>query len=304
LIEEDPPDLERRNVSLIMLCFEHFGEVYSIDLNGSLIISTDNATISLRSRADEESVSPPISREESIKLPKSAPATRTESITLSELLASRPVYSTYHDSLLNSQVLKDLEYIPENNSMCHSIPISNQSQSFLLKPHHEKDLVLVTRAGTKLIATYDSSSAKDKRFLRDGDDNLAAVVLKSKDGDGHYKFKIFGGQALFPGQRSIGGMGLYKWADVKKSTGLGMQFTMRAKSNPDHPYVSEHYGPSLFKRDTTRRRGFDIKLDQETIVEVTNLGDVQGLALGPEVDPCLMVCFIAIIDEMFKKRIR
>jgi hypothetical protein len=244
------------------------------------------------------------------------------SSTLSELMLLAPEpppsYSTHHDkSLLNyTQVCwKDLEYIAENNSksMCqHSIPISNQSQSFLLKPALDaKFLVLETRTGQR-IATYDSRSAKDKRFLRDTDDNLAAVVFKTKGGDGRYNFTIFGGRALFPGQRwSIPGGGeigrLYKWADVRKSTGLGMKFTMRVKTNPEHRYVSEHYGPSLFKRSDTstrRRRGFDIKLDQEAIVEVTKLGDAQGLALGPEVDPCLMLCYIAIIDEMFKKRLR
>ena len=189
--------------------------------------------------------------------------------------------------------------------MCQSIPTSNQSQSFLLKPLHPKNLVLETRAG-QVIATYDSSTAKDKRFLRDADNNLVAVVFKTKDRDGHYKFKIVGGKALFPGQKSIREMGMYKWADVWKSTGLGMKFTMRVKTKPHALYISEHYGlMSLLKRGTTRRRGFDIKeVDQETIVEVTNLGDMYGLALGPEVDPCLMVCFIAIIDEMFKKRLR
>jgi hypothetical protein len=282
------------------------------DLNGSPTIIPENAATSRRSNIvdDECTMYTPSSRKESMP----APTTRRESMTLSELMLAPPSsYSTHHhhdEFLLNSQVWKDLEYIAENNSMCHSIPISSQqSQSFILKPSLDdaKTLVLETRVGRQRIATYDSTSATNRRFLRDANDNLAAVVFKTKDGDGHYNF-IFGGQALFPGQRSIAGDGemgrLYKWADVRKGTGLGMKFTMRVKTNPEHRYISEHYRPSLFKSHTTRRRGFDIKLDQEAIVEVTKLGDAQGLALGPEVDPCLMVCCIAIIDEMFKKRLR
>jgi hypothetical protein len=269
-----------------------------------IIPPADNPATSLRSRSDDESIlPPPKSRKESMKITKTAPTARKEAITLSELLAP-PSYSTHHESVLNSQVLEGLDYIADRNSMCHSIPTSNKSQVFLLKALDPKCMVLETRVG-QLLATYDSRTARNKRFLRDADNNLAAVVFKTKDRDGHCKFKIVGGQALFPGQRSIRGMGMYKWADVWKSTGFGMKFTMRrVKTNSDHLYVSEHYSPSLFRRDTTRRRrGFDIKVDQETIVEVTNLGDVKGLAFGPEVDPCLMVCFIAIIDEMTKKRI-
>ena len=283
----------------------------SFALTGSNRITfLDNPATSFRSTADDESSPPPpTSRKDSIKIPPSAPTTPEESIsTLSEeLLLAPPSYPTHHaeESLINSQqVLKDLDYIAETNSMCQAIPTSNQSRSFLLKPLRRKDLVLETRVG-QLIATYDSSTAKDKRFLRDADHNLVAVVFKTKDKDGHYKFKIVGEQALFPGQRSIRKIGMYRWADVWKSSGLGMKFTMRVQTNPHHLYVSEHHcGLSFFKRGSTRRRGFDIQVDQETIVEVTNLGDMQGLALGPAVDPCLMVCFIAIIDEMFKKRLR
>ena len=217
----------------------------------------------------------------------------------------------FQDSVLNASMISDLEEIAENYSMCHTIPISSEPQALLLGPNmHQKDskskkhLVLKTRDG-ELVAKFDTDFSSDQRFLRDANNNLAAIVMRHRDsGDGTFRYRIFGGEALYKGQRRISETGLYKWGDVKASKNIGLRFTMQVKARPPEltKYVTEHFGPSLF--NLAKPRGFAIKKDDDAVAKVTRLGDKQGLALAPDVDPCLIVCFVAIIDEMIGKRLR
>ena len=222
-----------------------------------------------------------------------------------------------------------------SSSLCSTLPpTKKESQNFVIKsggssdghcftavetPEGETLLTLDTNgtAGSlsssfNSIDRRSSKSSKDRRYIRDCQGELAAVIIHSVDDQRTHRYKICSGTPLFPGQRRSPGMNLYTWADVKNSTsGRGLQYSMKLRSQEGEKFVSEHFGPSLFKWDTPR--GFTIRKEstansddqqQQPSARVAYMGTARGLVVAPKVDPCLMYCFVTIIDEMIEKRLR
>ena len=247
------------------------------------------------------------------------------------------------------------------HSLCSTLPpTKKESQNFVIKscggssseghcyytsvetPQGETLLTLDTNgtAGS-LSSSFNSidsrrssskSSSKDRRYIRDSQGELAAVIIHSVDDQRTHRYKICGGTPLYIGQRRSPGIHLYTWADVKNSTSGrgGLQYSMKLRCSQQDggetnniKFVSEHFGPSLFKWDTPR--GFTIRKELPTAAaaaasasddqqqqqqqhhpsaRVAYMGNARGLVVAPNVDPCLMYCFVTIIDEMIEKRLR
>ena len=222
---------------------------------------------------------------------------------------------------------------PVLESLCSILPkTKSESQNFVIKGNSDSQCTAETPEGETLL-TLDSNgtagslsssftsgvskskSNKDRRYVRDCQGELAAVIIHSMDDQSTHRYKICSGNPAYPGQRRSPGINLYTWADVKNSTsGRGLQYSMKLRSPGGEKYVSEHFGPSLFKWDTPR--GFTIRKDppannedqqakeQKPSARVAYMGGARGLVVAPRADPCLMYCFVTIIDEMVEKRQR
>jgi hypothetical protein len=196
----------------------------------------------------------------------------------------------------------------ESTGMCSSLPITNDCETVILRCDEKdhkvaREIVLETITG-ELIATLDFDPAKERRTLRDADGELCAIIVHEVvDGYQQHVFKICGPKKMNKHHRRSKHSGYYTWAEVRNSSGINVRFSMKVRGhNGEAKYVTETFGPSLFKWGTPR--GFVVKQGQKACTRITYLGDSRGIVVAPNVDKCLMLCFALIIEEMVENRMR
>jgi hypothetical protein len=199
---------------------------------------------------------------------------------------------------------------------------SGLQQTLLLRRQKSKDtgsdFVVESLHGDKL-ASIESpvvvGNETLERIVSDVDGNIYAVILEKVVDGGIHRYKICGTQPIFPDQRRSRDSGLFTYAEVKNSSGIGVKFTMKLRGDTQDKYVTESFGPSIFRwGQTTRARGFVVKKmidagskkgsDGKEVCKITFLGAGKALSISPDQDFRLMIAYSAIIDEMVEKRLR
>ena len=180
----------------------------------------------------------------------------------------------------------------------------------------DSDLVVESIRGDRL-ATIDGeaesitlqnpdSTPADRRLVQDNEGNIYAVILRTLSDGGKNQYRICGVDKMYEEQRKSRESGLYTHAEAKNSGGFGVQFSMKIRGPGElTKYVTEFFGPSIFKWGRGRPRGFLIKNTAgRECARITLLGGAKAISVEPQMDVRLMTCFAAIIDEMVEKRMR
>jgi hypothetical protein len=110
---------------------------------------------------------------------------------------------------------------------------------------------------------------------------------------------------MYQDQRKNRESGYFTYAEVKNSNGLGVRFSMKLRGEKPEKYTTEYFGPSIFKWGRGNPKGFIVKNESgDECARITFLGGAKAVAVQPDHDIRLMICFAAIIDEMVGKRMR
>lgn len=114
-------------------------------------------------------------------------------------------------------------------------------------------------------------------------------------------FKIYGFQPLYQGQSpseqpSDDGRPLFTWAEVRKR-GFSMQYVMKATDGP--VYVADRvgtvFGPMQFKLQRDGKTCASMQLDPGPRIFSRKVWDIK---IAPGIDPCLILCFVAIVEAL------
>jgi hypothetical protein len=223
----------------------------------------------------------------------------------------------------------DLAQMTRRGISLQNLPVtSGLQQTLLLRKEQTKDadsdFAIESMHGDKL-ATIEKAALWEgtqedtwERVIRDMDSNVYAVILHSVVEGNLHRFKICGNDAMFPDQRKSRDSGLFTYADVKNSSGIGVKFTMKLRGDSLTKYFTESFGPSIFqwgrRGQNKSTRGYIIKetdgadgkkgADGKEVARLTFLGAGKAISIGPDQDFRLMIAFAAIIDEMVEKRLR
>jgi hypothetical protein len=226
------------------------------------------------------------------------------------LHSSQPISSRFQNEGLSAQKSLDLTTFSKSGICLSALPtVSEKTQTILLRKENPKDvnsgIVLESLRGDRL-AMIDGTTSQEssQRIMTDSDGNTYAVILHH-DMDGHNRFKICGVQPMYSNQRKSRLSGYYTYAEVKNSSCLGVKFSMKLRGAASEKYISEYFGPSIFKWGHGNPKGFIIKNGSgNECARITFLGSAKAVAVQPYHDVRLMICYAAIVDEMVGKRMR
>jgi hypothetical protein len=252
---------------------------------------------------------------------------------------------------------KDLVLATPEGEVMLTLDSSNQQPSVRRRSSCSSEVAIPKGSGHH---NHHDTRLKEKSYIRDAQGQLTAVIVKTVDDSKTHRYKVGSPHPAYPGQRRTSGTNLFTWAEVKNAnkSALGLQYSMRVKTGPSSgvvawndtsaelanssnnntktegspppssvKFVSEHFGPSLFKWDTPKgiliRRESSSSTsgsssssvhvpgqvdqsgaDSEQSAQMVYTRDARGLVVGPKVDPCLMFCFVTIMEEMIEKRQR
>ncbi len=157
--------------------------------------------------------------------------------------------------------------------------------------------------------TSSTKENTNRRVLTDVEGNQCAVVMHSVLGGGRNYFKICGLEPLYSDQRKNRDTGLFTYADVKNSSGIGvtgLKIIMQVYGESTETYIATSFGPSIFKWGKGIPRGFLVKNGTTGLecMRITFLGGAKAISVEPDNDFRLMTCFAVIIHEMVEKRMR
>ena len=144
-----------------------------------------------------------------------------------------------------------------------------------------------------------SMSLRDKMFIRDQDGNVLAVIMKM-----HLKwettFKIYGFEPYVDGQdpsenQTYDDKPLYEWAKVKDNF-FSVRKTMTTIDGIE--YVMDGVGRLFDYRQMRLTRDGKVCAHMQEMNLGIFTGNTWGIRIGPGIDPCLIVGFMAINDEI------
>lgn len=140
-------------------------------------------------------------------------------------------------------------------------------------------------------------------LLRNNDGAPIAILLKMW-GRAALTFKVYALKPLYRGQRYSGqrsddGRPLFTWAGVVHPP-FSLQYVMQTGDGT--LYVADRVGlvlgPMEFK---LKRNGVTCAMMQlESNLQMFD-GNVWGIKIAPGIDPCLIICFTAIVDAIIEE---
>lgn len=144
-------------------------------------------------------------------------------------------------------------------------------------------------------------SMRSKMMLRDAWGNDVGVMMKIFS-RWEKTFKVYGFKPLYPGQapsnQTHEGRTLFTWAEVTDKA-FSLRYVMTSGRDT---YVADAVGPVLglsqFKLSRNGKACAMIRCDSMW------LDGYWDLQIGPGVDPCLILAFSAIVDEIVEERRR
>jgi hypothetical protein len=166
-------------------------------------------------------------------------------------------------------------------------------------------LATIDGEGESIVLQNPESTPANRRLVQDTEGTVYAVIFRTLSGGGKNHFRICGVEKMYEQQRKSRESGLYTYAEVKNSGSIGVRFTMKVRGDSAEKYVTEFFGPSIFKWGRGRPRGILIKNEAgKECARITILGGAKAISVEARTDVRLMTCFAVIIDEMVEHRMR
>jgi hypothetical protein len=199
-----------------------------------------------------------------------------------------------------------------NYSMSHLLPMSKRTEKVIFKrvPNNKGEISIENSDGEK-IAYLDCSMANEgKRFLKDKHGRFCAAIIRQsdKEKEGTNVFKICGNRPASRTQRLSNETGYYTWAEVRNSGSFGGKFCMKRYSEETltcsaDQHVTKPFG-LLFNTRKSRGYVFTDSKKKECVKMVILNHEGKGIMVAPDRDLCLMISFVAVVDEMIENRMR
>jgi hypothetical protein len=191
------------------------------------------------------------------------------------------------------------------------LPMTKKTEKVIFKrvPNNKREISIENSEGEKIAYLDYSMAHQGKRFLKDKHGRFCAVIIHQSDKmEGNNVFKICGNRPASRTQRLSNETGYYTWAEVRNSGSFGGKFCMKRYSEETltcsaDQHVTKPFG-LLF--NTRKSRGYvftDSKKKECVKMVILNRGG-KGIMVAPDRDLCLMISFVAVVDEMMENRMR
>jgi hypothetical protein len=238
--------------------------------------------------------------------PKKKPQTSKRPLFLRPLdkILIRDVDSSSTETTFQTADMEAIDY-----SMSHILPMTKRTERLIFKrvPHNKREISIENSEGEKIAYLDNTMANEGKRFLKDKLGRFCAVIIHQNDKiDGTNVFKICGNRPASRKQRLSNETGYYTWAEVRNTGSLGGKFCMKKYSEETltcsaDQHVTKSFG-LLF--NTRKSRGYvftDSKKKECVKMVILNCGG-KGIMVAPDKDLCLMISYVAVVDEMIENR--
>mmetsp|Transcript_18465 Transcript_18465/g.45765 ORF Transcript_18465/g.45765 Transcript_18465/m.45765 type:complete len:616 (-) Transcript_18465:73-1920(-) len=194
-------------------------------------------------------------------------------------------------------------------SMSSSFPLTKETERIILKRlPNKRDIHIEKSDGEKLGMIDFSMVNQGKRVIKDACGRTCAVIFLNNDQlGGKALFKICGNKPATRRQRLSNETGYYTWAEVKNTGSFGGKFVMnRFSPETSSCSIEQHWTKpfgSIFSRGKSKGYVFFDPKKKEC-VKMVSLKQGKGVIVGPNRDLCLMLGYVACVDEMLEHRLR